>query len=166
MSEAVVSSTTIPRPFSVGGPSAARRRALLTGAAAVAAALASCSIARAEAAPASPDAELIALCAEYVRASREFCNVGAHTWDMLCSDPEWIRCHEAGCAMVPGLHAMEAQITDTPARTLLGVRAKAEVARHQLSGDADRDTGPLDPENWLVWTLIEETLDVLGRAGA
>ncbi len=64
MSEAVATSITIPRPFSVGGPSAARRRAVLTGTAAVAAALASCSIARAEAAPASPDAELIALCAE------------------------------------------------------------------------------------------------------
>ena len=110
-----------------------------------------------------PDAELIALCARYVALNREFCNVGAHTWEMLCDNPEWIRCHEAGCAMVPGLHAMEAQITDTPTRTLLGIRAKAEAARHQLSGDADRDTGPINPENWLAWSLILETLDVLGR---
>ena len=109
------------------------------------------------------DAGLIALCARYVALNREFCNVGAHTWEMLCDNPEWKRCHDIGCAMVPGLHAIEAQITDTPARTLLGIKAKAEAARHQLSGDADRDTGPIDPENWLVWTLIEEVLDVLGR---
>ena len=113
-----------------------------------------------------PDAELIALCARYVALNREFCNVGAHTWEMLCSDPEWIRCHEAGCAMVPGLHALEDEIADTPARTLQGIRAKAEAARHQLSGDADRDTGPIDPENGLVWALVLETLDVLGRVGA
>ena len=148
-------------------PNSVTSRRSLLNAAPAALVLAGAGIGTAAAANASnPDAELIRLCAEYVRASREFCNVGAHTWEMSCSDPEWIRCHEAGCAMVPGLHAMEAQITDTPARTLLGVRAKAQAALHQLSGDADRDTGPLDPENWLVWTLIEETLDVLGRASA
>jgi len=47
---------------------------------------------------------------------------------------------------------------------LPGLLAKAEAARHQLSGDADRDTGPMDPENALAWSLIEETLAVLGRA--
>ena len=109
------------------------------------------------------DAELIGLCAEYVRTMREYCAVGAHTWEMLCDNPEWIRCHEIGCAMVPGLQAMEWQIADTPARTLLGIRAKAEAARHQLSGDADRDTGPLDKANALAWSLVLETLDVLGR---
>lgn len=113
---------------------------------------------------AQPDAELIALCAEYIRSNREFCAVGSHTWDMLCSDPEWRRCNDIACDMVPGLHALEAQIADTPARTLLGVRAKAHAARHHLSGDADRDTGPMDPENALVWSLVLETLAVLGRA--
>lgn len=111
-----------------------------------------------------PDAGLIALCAEYVRTAREFCSVGSHTWDMDCSNPEWIRCNDLASDMVPGMHALEAQITGTPAHTLLGIQAKAEVARHQLSGDADRDTGPMDPDNALVWSLLTETLAVLGRA--
>lgn len=72
MSEAVATSTTIPRPFSVGGPSAARRRAVLTGTAAVAAALASGVTAPAEATPPSPDAELIALCAQLDALEREY----------------------------------------------------------------------------------------------
>ncbi len=111
-----------------------------------------------------PDAELVALCTRYVARMREYCAVGAHTWDMLCSDPEWIRCHDISCDMVPGLNDMEAEITDTPARTPLGIQAKAEAARHQLSGDADRSTKPMDPGNALVWSLVLETLAVLGRA--
>ena len=113
---------------------------------------------------ASPDAELIALCSAYVAQARAFCTVGQHTWDMPCSDPEWIRCHDLSCAMVPGMHALEAEITDTPASTIEGLLAKAEATRHTLSGDADRDIGPMDPGNALAWSLIEETLTVLGRA--
>ena len=116
--------------------------------------------------PPHPDAELIALCARYVALDREFCAVGRHAWDMLCSDPEYIRCSEIERAMVPELHALEDEIGDTPARTLLGLQAKAQVARRQLSGDADQDTGPMDPSNDLVWSLVLETLDVLGSAGA
>lgn len=112
----------------------------------------------------NPDAELIALCTAYVVQAREFCAVGQHTWEMPMSNPEWIRCHDLACAMVPGMDALEVQITDTPARTIEGLRAKANAARYQLSGDADRDTGPMDPENALAWSLIQETLTVLGRA--
>ena len=112
------------------------------------------------------DAELVALCARYVALDREFCAVGQHTHEMPCSDPEYIRCSEIKRAMVPGLHALEDEITDTPARTLLGLQGKAQVARRQLSGDADQDTGPMDPSNDLVWSLVLETLDVLGRAAA
>ena len=117
-------------------------------------------------APPDPDAELIALCARYVAWMREYCSVGEHTHDMLCSDPEWRRCHDLACAMVPALHAMEAEIADMPANGVRGLLAKAEVARHQLSGDADRDIGPMDPENELVWSLVADLLDVLGSATA
>ncbi len=137
------------------------RRALLAAAPAVV--VLSSAIAVASAAP-HPDAELIALCARYVALDREFCSIGQHTWDLPFSDPEYIRCEKITGAMVPGMHALVEQITDTPARTLPGLLAKAEAARHQLSGDADRDTGPMDPENALAWSLIEETLAVLGRA--
>lgn len=112
----------------------------------------------------NPDEPLIALCARYVEQMREYCSVGEHTHDMPCSNPEWRRCHDLACAMVPGLHDMEAKIADTPVHTAAGLIAKAEAARHQLSGDADRDTGPMDPENDLVWSLVLETLAVLGRA--
>lgn len=114
----------------------------------------------------SADAELIALCARYVARARAFCAVGQHTWTMPFSDPEYVRCEALSSAMVPGLHAMEGEITDTPARTVQGLAAKAEAARHQLSGDADRDIGPMDPGNALAWSLIRETLAVLGRAAA
>lgn len=137
------------------------RRKLLTAAAPAALALSGAAIAAPSAH--NPDAELIALCARYVAQTRAFCAVGKHTWDMSCSNPEWIRCHDLACAMVPGMDALEAQITDTPARTVAGPLAKAEASRHQMSGDADRDTGPMDPENGLAWSLIEETLAVLGR---
>lgn len=111
-----------------------------------------------------PDEELIALCAAYVVQARAFCTVGQHTWDMPVDDPEYIRCEELARAMVPGMHALEAQITDTPARTVKGLLAKAEAARHSLSGDADRDIGPMDPGNALTWSLIQEMLVVLGSA--
>ena len=116
-------------------------------------------------ASACPDADLIALCTACVAQSRAFCAVGQHTWDMAMSNPEWIRCHDFACAMVPGMDSLEDQITDMPARTVAGLLAKAEAARHQLSGDADRDSGPMDNENALAWSLILETMAVLGRAG-
>jgi hypothetical protein len=140
------------------------RRTLLTAAAPAVVVLSSAAAAAAAPAVASPDAELIALCTRYVALDREYCGVGQHTWDLPFSDPEYIRCEKIACALVPGMHALEDRIADTPARTVHGLLAKAEAARHQLSGDADRDTGPMDPENALAWSLIEETLAVLGRA--
>lgn len=116
--------------------------------------------------PPDPDADLITLCNRYVAFAREFCNVGQHTHEMLCSDPEWIRCHEITCAMVPALHAMEAEITDAYPQTVRGVLAKAEAARHQLAADADRDDHAMDPDNALAWSLIEDVLDVIGSAAA
>ena len=110
----------------------------------------------------NPDEELIALCVRYVAQVREYCAVGQHTWDMPMNDPEYIRCENLGRAMVPGMHALEDQITETPARTVAGLLAKAEAVRFSLSGDADRDPEPMDPENALVWSLVEEMLVVLG----
>ena len=137
------------------------RRRLLAGAPA---ALALSGVAALPPGPPNLDADLIALCAAYVSQARAFCAVGQHTHDMLCSDPEWIRCHELACAMVPEMYRLEAEVTDTPARTVEGLLAKAEATRHQLSGDADRDTSPMDPGNALAWSLVQETLAVLGRA--
>lgn len=141
------------------------RRTLLTAAPAfvVLAGAASPAVAAVSPAP-QPDAELIALCTAYVALNREYCGVGQHTWDLPFSDPEYIRCEKIASALVPGMHALEERIADTPARTVHGLLAKAEAARHQLSGDADRDIGPMDPDHALAWSLIEETLAVLGRA--
>ncbi len=136
------------------------RRTLL--AATASAAVLSGAAAAASATP-HPDAELIALCARYVALDREFCSVGQHTWDMSFSDPEYIRCEKIACALVPEMHELEEQIADMPARTVPGLLAKANAGRHQLSGDADRDPSPSDPDNALTWSLLEEVLTVLGR---
>lgn len=114
--------------------------------------------------PPNPDTALIVLCASYVAKMREYCAVGRHTHELLLSNPEWIRCHEISCALIPGLHAMEAEIAATPARTVAGLLAKAEAARHVMAGDADQEDRPMDDENALAWSLVVETLDVLGRA--
>lgn len=114
----------------------------------------------------NPDAGLIALCAAYVAKWREYVAVGSHTDHMLLSDPEWRRCHIIACAMVPGLHAMEAEIAAVPARTIPGLIAKAEVARQHLSGNADAGEGPTDEQNNLEWSLVGDMLDVLRRAAA
>lgn len=72
MSKAATTSTTGLPTSSAGDPRNPRRRAVLTGTAAVAAALASGTIAPAGAAPASPDAALIALCAQFDALEREY----------------------------------------------------------------------------------------------
>jgi len=143
--------------------SKASRRALKDGLAALAAGSEAFSADRlAEAAePVSPDTRLIETCELYVRVTRDYNSVGQHTWDMLCSEPEHIRCANIACALVPAMHIMEEQISKMRAVTPAGIQAKAEAARYALSGDADRDTGPMDPENALVWSLV---LDMLGPA--
>ena len=107
-----------------------KRRNLL---AAAPAALALAGAAAAAPAAVNPDAELIALCAAYVAQTRDYCAVGQHTPAMSMRDPEYIRCENLARAMVPKMHALEDQITDTPARTVAGLLAKAEAARFSLS---------------------------------
>jgi hypothetical protein len=72
MSKATTTSITGLPASSVGGPSNPRRRAVLTGTAAVAGALAAGAGAPARAAPASPDADLITFCAQLDALEREY----------------------------------------------------------------------------------------------
>ena len=72
MSKAVSTSTTGSPASSAGEPTNPRRRAVLTGTAAVAAALASGVTAPAGATPGNSDAELIALCAQLDALEREY----------------------------------------------------------------------------------------------
>ncbi len=120
------------------------RRSLLASlpAAALGAAVAAPAVAAATGA--NPDAELIALCEEYLALDRAFCancTAGAH---MLADDPEWIALHEEGCAMVPRLHELEAEIATWTAETPEGLRALVQAARHSISSDAEaEDAGAL-----------------------
>jgi len=154
---------TTPRKTDAPPPSAGPSRRSLLAAWPAVLALGGAAAAAAQPPP-NPDAALIALCARYVAEARAFCGVNDRSADLHIGDPEERRLHATACAMVPGLHAMADEIADTPAHTVLGLLAKAEAARHQMSGDADRDTGPMDPDDGLAWSLVLETLPVLGRA--
>ena len=114
----------------------------------------------------SPDAELIALCEEYVALDCAFCancTAGAH---MLANDPEWIALNEEGCAMVPRLHELEAEIATWTAETPEGLRALVQAARHSLSSDAGAEDageeGDLLPDTEVAWAALDSLLLMLG----
>jgi hypothetical protein len=130
------------------------RRALLGGAAGLAVAGSAAPVAAAQA-----DAELIGLCAEYVALDAAFCRAGE---DVAAEEKGAERARLDGLcsAMVPRLHVLEELIADLPATTLAGVRAKARAALHLISGDTAAGTGPMDDEDWMIWSLLK---DVLGQ---
>ncbi len=146
------------------------RRTLLASvpAAALTAAVAAPAVAApavAAAVQSSPDAELIALCEEYLALDRAFCancTAGAH---MLADDPEWIALHEAGCAMVPRLHELEAEIATWTAETPEGLRALVQAARHSISSDAEaEDAGTeadLLTDTEVAWAALDSVLAML-----
>ena len=146
------------------------RRALLAGipAAALVGAVAAPAVAAAQP---SPDAELIALCEEYLALDRAFCAncaAGAH---MLATDPEWDALYEAGCAMVPRLHELEAEIATWTAETPEGLRALVQAARHSISSDAEAedagDERDLLTDTEVAWAALDSALAMLdaGEAG-
>ena len=150
MTEAENPSTTT-KTDSLPKPS---RRSLFTGATA-AAALASLP------AMASPDAELIALCAEY-RTRR------ALIWSMDNPAPgqEWTdaECETAGRAMYQAVE----DIAEIAATTAAGLRAKAGALKTALEYDVPvrKDETVEDCADRHEWLAYQLALDVLAGAGA
>ncbi len=134
------------------------RRALLSyGATAALAA----TVAVPAALAAGPDAELIALCTEYVALDRAFVANSYAGADMFSTDPAWVALNDEGCAMVPRLHALEAEIGGCRARTPEGLRALVQVARHVVSSDADRGAVDLLEGGEVMWPVLESVLAIL-----
>lgn len=127
------------------------RRTLIAGGSVLAAA------APAAAAAASPDAELIRLCAEMVALDRRLCGITREMADKV-DGPEEERLYQAARPLVAPLRALVDQIARIPARTPGGFQAKAEAARHDMAGDADEENKPMDPDDALVWSLVEDLL--------
>ncbi|MBV9748280.1 MAG: hypothetical protein JO157_05660 [Acetobacteraceae bacterium] len=108
---------------------ASSRRSLLASLPAVALGATVAAPAIAAAAQPSPDAELLALCAEYVTLDRALIANGLATNDMDFDDPRYDPLHEAGCAMVPRLHELEELIADTVPHTREGGGGRAPLPR-------------------------------------
>ncbi len=108
--------------------------------------------------PPGPDAKLMALCAEYVALDRRYVAKSYEVNDMLPSDPAFKVLDREIMDMVPDLHRMEAEITAMRAITMEGIRAKARATRHAMAGNADKDTGPMDEESYLAWSLLGDLL--------
>jgi hypothetical protein len=93
------------------------------------------------AAGSSPDAELILLCAQYIALDLESV---AHLNDPDCTNT----------ALSRRIEELEAKLTNLPAHTSAGIRAKAEAALHCLAGDADVAEAPSGEGLWLVWSAL------------
>ena len=110
----------------------------------------------------SPDAELIALCERYGQADREYRALGAQGFYLDFSDPEYRRIERILRSRIPGIQAMREQITETPAITIDGVRAKATAARYWLTVDGD-DGKPalMRDEDGPSWSLVQDLLRIV-----
>ena len=116
---------------------------------------------------ASPDAELLRLCAawraneaEYVRLCRldsaleeEAARQGRKVWDRERVDAS---------DNVDEGHALLEEISETPARTDAGRRAKAEVMVARVAPDAEDGPPPHYHDEYLAWSIAR---DVLASAG-
>jgi hypothetical protein len=139
------------------------RRALFAAvpAAALGAAVTSCIARPVMAAAVNPDADLIALCEEYVALDREFCRLGELTFDMRSNDPEFRRIEARTQALVSRLHELENILTDRAPQTVEGLRAQARAALHCLACDASGDAEVLDYTGVIAWPVITALLAML-----
>jgi hypothetical protein len=97
------------------------------------------------------DGELLTLCREFEANDVEF--------DRLCDDEaDGHDVHQQIRASVDRCHEMRGLISDIPARTPEGLRAKAQVALIEFGVDDDA----VDNSKWIARSLAR---DVLGRAG-
>ena len=108
------------------------------------------------------DGELITAATEYAHLQDEFSIVCAQE-DLLPVGPE----KEAAAARMEAIEDRQADLRgamcDMQARTPEGIRAKAVAARCCIADGDSRATKPINDEEWLVWSLLD---DLLGRAPA
>ena len=104
------------------------------------------------------DAGLLRACSEYIALDRQLIAIGAEQGDLLSCDPIWKTLDRKSRVLVSKRHRLEERISDMPARTPEGIRAKAEATQHMLSSDADGGDGPMSHEAAMAWSLVEDLL--------
>ncbi len=136
--------------------STASRRGLLTAVGALA-----LPALPAKVASPNPDANLVAMRDELSALRWQWTHMSREGGTLLIGSPREEELHTAMVAMVPTLHALQDRIAEVPAKTSLGLQAKAEALRLKLAGDADA-TEPMDPDNGLAWSLALDVLRLIG----
>ncbi|MBX6745235.1 MAG: hypothetical protein IRY87_24635 [Acetobacteraceae bacterium] len=129
------------------------RRALL----AAAAALPVAGI-PAAATAASPNAELLRLCAELEAVEAVRAPLEDEQSNTRCDDPRYRELEELLREPTARWRDLFDQITQTPARTLEGMQAKAKVVLEQWNFWADGSPMLEDPHDGMVWSLLNDLL--------
>jgi hypothetical protein len=143
----------------VSGRRGVRRRGLIGGASMLILVAAEAGVAKAE----ELDGQLLALCAEYHEKEDEFDRL-SDVFDTLDhTDPEHRRIDGLFSPLVDRIHEIRDEVSDIPARTPEGLRAKAKVSLRDLAHGGNADKGPINHADRVVWSLC---CDVVGRAGA
>ena len=118
-----------------------------------------------ETAPASarpnPDAELIALCEEYVTLDIRFCGLCDQNAALLADDPRSEEIGKQQDPIVKRHHELAAEIADWTAETPEGLRALVQAARHTVSSDARKGAVDLLPDTEVAWAALDSMLAML-----
>jgi hypothetical protein len=106
------------------------------------------------------DGELLALCRESHETIPVVTRLEDERDQLPLNHPREAALEKQVWAIVTRRFELREAITDTPARTPEGLRAKARVALWELC-DGDPEEGPISGSNGVAWSLAR---DVLGRA--
>jgi hypothetical protein len=103
------------------------------------------------------DGELLGLCAEFKAQEDELNRIGDVLADMPWPGRDAHPLAQKERDGVARIHELRGLISDLPARTPEGIRAKAQAALIEFSPE---DEWPVDNSYWIVWSLAR---DVLGK---
>ncbi len=109
----------------------------------------------------NPDAELIAMCKEYVALDVRFCELADQDAKLLADDPRSIEIAEQQDVIVARAHELEEEIADWTAETPEGLRALVMAARHTVSSDARRGAVDLIHGTEVTWAALDSALAML-----
>lgn len=101
----------------------------------------------------SPDAELLALAAEYIVLDREVCRRCDAVANVVRGNPEYDAYYRCARPVVDQMRAMEDRLAGMRAHTAEGLRAQAMGALHVMSGNADRVPEPMEDSAAVAWAV-------------
>jgi hypothetical protein len=139
----------------VSGRSVGRRDAAAGGIAMLVLAAAAAGQAKAE----ELDGELLARCAEFQTVEDEFDGLWKKYAVVDSSSPEGERLSAEQDVLVSRIYELREAISDLPARTPEGIKAKTRVAFRDLSPN---EAWPEQAEAWMAFSVLR---DILGRTG-